>query len=168
MPEHSFLINNKVVNYLIHGQPFTFRYQIEKCLFVVIHYNNELVHNRDRVKWLNKKYYIKKSEGVFTNVTNAFQPNITIYCFGFGIWKLKKPLNVNFVNLKTPDLRIKEKKLTINSQLEYRKPRINFELSKNLLSNLVIKNNSMTLLKNEIRLKDIHDFEHFKQNYKPI
>ena len=94
MSQEKFIMNDKKVNYLIHGQPLSYKYEIPKAWFVVIRYENELVHNSERLKWFKKKYYLKKNNGVFENFTNAYSPIITFYCFGFGIWKFTK----NFKN----------------------------------------------------------------------
>ena len=60
MSQEKFIMNDKKVNYLIHGQPLSYKYEIPKAWFVVIRYENELVHNWERLKWFKKKYYLKK------------------------------------------------------------------------------------------------------------
>ena len=108
MSQNKFLLNNNLENYLIHGQPLCYRYEIPTARLVVIRYENELAHNFERLKWFKKKYYFKKNKGVFENYTNSYSPKIEFYCFGFGIWKIVKNFKVNFVNVKLPDLEIKE------------------------------------------------------------
>ena len=65
MSQNKFLLNNNLENYLIHGQQLSYRYEIPNAWFVIIKYENQLAHNFERVKWLKKKYYIKKNKDVF-------------------------------------------------------------------------------------------------------
>ena len=60
MSNSKFLLNNKLRNYLIHGQTLYYKYEIPNAWFVVIKYKNEIAHNYERLKWLKKKYYLKE------------------------------------------------------------------------------------------------------------
>ena len=166
MRKETFLINNKELNYLIHGQPLSCQYKIPVALFVVVRYEKELNHNTQRLKWLNKKFYFLKSRGVFNTLTNAYSPKIEFYCFGLGIWKIIKNLKVNFVNVKLPDLKIEDKPLNLLSPFQIKTTRLHFELNKRFFSNVVFNKNSFSIIKKECQIKEYNDYELFKQNYK--
>lgn len=166
MPKQSFLINNKLVNYLIHGQPLSCEYRILGSLFVIIKYENELVHNWERIKWYKKKYYLKKNKGIFNNFTNAYSPRITFYCFGFGIWKITKEFKVNFVNINLPDLEIKELPFKLDTQFQIKKKPIHFGINKRIFSNTFFKKNTFSIQEKECKIKDYNDYELYRQNYK--
>jgi hypothetical protein len=134
MAQNNFNLNDKKVNYLIHGQPLSYKYEIPNAWFVIIRYENQLVHNFERVKWLKKRYYLKKNKGIFENYTNAYSPKITFYCFGFGIWKIEKNFKVNFVNVKLPDLEIKEAPVKLNAIFTIKKPLLRFEINKRIFT----------------------------------
>ena len=55
----NFLLNNNLENYLIHGQQLSYRYEIPNAWFVIIKYENQLIHNFELVNWFKKKYYLK-------------------------------------------------------------------------------------------------------------
>ena len=166
MSENKFKINDKKVNYLIHGQPLSYRYEIPNAWFVVIRYENELAHNFERLKWLKKKYYLKKNKGVFENYTNANSPKIIFYCFGFGIWKITKNYKVNFVNVKLPDLEIKEMPLKLGSRFQIKKPLLRFEINKRIFSKTFFQKNTFTISNQECKITAYNDYEIYKQNYK--
>ena len=166
MTKESSLINNKIVNYLIHGQPLSYKYRIPGALFVVIKYENEIIHNWERFKWFKKKYYFKKNNGVFNNFTNAYSPKITFYCFGFGIWKFTKNLKVNFVNVKLPDIEIREVPLKLNTIFTIKKPLLRFEINKRIFSKTFLKKNNFSILNKEWKVRTFNDYEEYKQNYK--
>ena len=50
MPNESFNMNNNAVNYLIHGDLFSYKYEIPAAWFVIIRYESELTHNFERLK----------------------------------------------------------------------------------------------------------------------
>ena len=166
MSQEKFIMNDKKVNYLIHGQPLSYKYGIPKAWFVVIRYENELAHNFERLKWLKKKYYLKKNKGVFENYTNANSPKIIFYCFGFGIWKIIKNYKVNFVNVKLPDLEIKEMPLKLGSRFQIKKPLLRFEINKRIFSKTFFKKNTFTISNKEFKIIAHNDYEIYKQNYK--
>lgn len=166
MSNSKFLLNNKLRNYLIHGQPLYYKYEIPNAWFVVIRYENELAHNYERLKWLKKKYYFKKNRGVFENFTNAYSPIIEFYCFGFGFWKITKNFKVNFVNVKLPDLEIKCEPLKLENQFGINKPLLNFNIKKSNFSNIFFNKNTFSILSNEYKIKDFNDFEKYNQDYK--
>ena len=166
MSQNKFLLNNNLENYLIHGQPLSHRYEIPKAWFVIIRYENELAHNFERLKWLKKKYYLKKNKGVFENYTNANSPKIIFYCFGFGIWKITKNYKVNFVNVKLPDLEIKEVPLKLGSRFQIKKPLLRFEINKRIFSKTFFQKNTFTISNQECKITAYNDYEIYKQNYK--
>ena len=166
MSQEKFIMNDKKVNYLIHGQPLSYKYEIPKAWFVVIRYENELVHNWERLKWFKKKYYLKKNKGVFENFTNSNSPKIEFYCFGFGIWKIVKDFKVNFVNVKLPDIEIKEVPLKLEYQFQIKKTLLNFEINKQIFSKIFIIKNSFTITNKECKIIAYNDYEQFKQDYK--
>ena len=166
MSQEKFIMNDKKVNYLIHGQPLSYRYEIPNAWFVVIRYENELAHNFERLKWFKKKYYFKKNKGVFENYTNSYSPKIEFYCFGFGIWKIVKHFKVNFVNVKLPDLEIKEVPLKLESRFQIKKPLLRFEINKIIFSKTFFKKNTFSILNKECKIKVCNDYEEYKQNYK--
>ena len=166
MPLNKFLLNNNLENYLIHGQRLSYRYEIPNAWFVVIRYENELAHNFERLKWLKKKYYLKKNKGVFENYTNANSPKIIFYCFGFGIWKITKNYKVNFVNVKLPDLEIKEVPLKLESRFQIKKPLLRFEINKRIFSKTFFQKNTFTISNQECKITAYNDYEIYKQNYK--
>ena len=57
MSQNKFLLNNNLENYPIHRQQLSYRYEIPNAWFVIIKYENQLVHNFERVKWFKKRYY---------------------------------------------------------------------------------------------------------------
>jgi hypothetical protein len=59
MSQNKFLLNNNLENYLIHGQLLSYRYEIPNAWFVIIKYENQLVHNSERLKWFKKRCYLK-------------------------------------------------------------------------------------------------------------
>jgi hypothetical protein len=154
------------VNYLIHGQLLSFKYEIPDAWFVVIKYENELAHNFERLKWLKKKYYLRKNKGVFENFTNAYSPLIEFYCFGFGIWKIVKKLRINFINVASPDLKIKNLPLKMESRFQIKKPLLHFEISKKIFSKIFFRKNTFSILNNECRISQYNDYQEYKQNYK--
>lgn len=166
MYQNKFLLNNNLENYLIHGQHLAYRYEIPNAWFVIIKYENQLVHNFERVKWLKKKYYLKKNKGIFENYTNAYSPEITFYCFGFAIWKIVKNFKVNFVNVKLPYLEIKEKPLKLESRLQIKKPLLRFEINKMIFSKTFFQKNTFTISNKECKIIAYNDYEIYKQNYK--
>ena len=166
MSENKFKINDKKVNYLIHGQPLSYRYEIPNAWFVVIRYENELAHNFERLKWFKKKYYFKKNKGVFENYTNSYSPKIEFYCFGFGIWKIVKNFKVNFVNVKLPDLEIKQASLKLTSKFKIKKPLLYLEINKRSFSKTFFKKNTFPVLNTEVKIAAYNDYEKYKQDYK--
>ncbi len=166
MPQNKFNINDKKVNYLIHGQPLSYKYEIPDAWFIIIRYENELAHNFERLKWLKKKYYFKKNKGVFENFTNAYSPLIEFYCFGIGIWKIEKKLKVNFINVASPDLKIKELPFKMKSRFQIKKPLLNFEINKRIFSKTFFKKNTFSILNTEVKIAAYNDYDKYKQNYK--
>ena len=166
MSQNKFLLNNNLENYLINGQLLSYRYEIPNAWFVIIKYENQLVHNFERVKWLKKKYYLKKNKGIFENYTNAYSPKITFYCFGFGIWKIVKNFKINFVNVKLPDLEIKEASVKLNTIFTIKKPLLRFEINKRSFLKTFLKKNTFLILNKEWKISAYNDYEKYKQNYK--
>lgn len=166
MLQNNFNLNDKKVNYLIHGQPLCYKYEIPNAWFVIIRYENELEHNFERLKWLKKKYYFRKNKGVFKNYTNAYSPKINFYCFGFGIWKIVKKFRINFVNVKLPDVEIKEIPLKIESRFQIKKPLLRFEINKSIFPKPFFKKNTFSILNKECKIKACNDYQEYKQNYK--
>ena len=166
MLQNKFLLNNNLENYLIHGQPLSYRYEIPAAWFVVIKYENELSHNFERLKWLKKKYYFKKNKGIFENFTNAYSPTIEFYCFGFGIWKIVKKFKVNFVNVKLSDIEIREVPLKLNIIFTIKKPLLRFEINKRSFLKTFLKKNTFLILNKEWKISAYNDYEKYKQNYK--
>ena len=166
MPQNKFLLNNNLENYLIHGQHLSYRYEIPNAWFVVIRYENELAHNFERLKWFKKKYYFKKNKGVFENYTNSYSPKIEFYCFGFGIWKIVKNFKVNFVNVKLPDLEIKESPLIMDTKFKIKKTLIHFKIKKSFFSKTFLKKNTFSVSNTEFKIIALHDYEQFKKYYK--
>ena len=166
MSQNKFLLNNNLENYLIHGQPLSYRYEIPKAWFVVIRYENELAHNFERLKWFKKKYYFKKNKGVFENYTNSYSPKIEFYCFGFGIWKIVKNFKVNFVNVKLPDLEINEVPLKLESRFQIKKTLLHFEINKRFFSKTFFKKNTFLVLNTEVKIAAYNDYDKYKQDYK--
>ena len=161
-----FNINDNKVNYLIHGQMLSYKYEIPDAWFVVIRYENELKHNIERLKWFKKKYYFKKNKGVFKNYTNSYSPKITFYCFGFGIWKFTKYFKVNFVNVILPDLEIKEVPLKMKSRFQIKKPILNLEINKMMFAKTSFKNDTFCILNKECKIIAFDDYEKYKQDFK--
>jgi len=89
-----FTINKSEVLYLIHGQSFSIEYETEGCFFTIFLYNNG-------GSFFNK-ISIKKSNGVFTSVTNVYSPTISVWGVG---WRIKKIFQycfkINFFNART-------------------------------------------------------------------
>lgn len=166
MQTEKFLINTKIVNYFIHGQPLSIKYEIPKAWIVVIKYENELLHNFERIKWFKKRYYLKRNKGVFENYTNAYYPKITFYCFGFGIWKIVKNFKVNFVNVKLPDLEIKLEPVKPFAKLKIKKASLFFEINKIAFSKKLLTNNNFSIKYNKCMLNAYNDYQEFKQNYR--
>lgn len=166
MPQNRFNINDKKVNYLIHGQLLSYRYEIPDAWFIIIRYENELAHNFERLNWLKKKYYFKKNKGVFENFTNAYSPLIEFYCFGFGIWKIEKKLKVNFINVALPDLKIKELPFKMKSRFQIKKPLLHFEINKKIFSKTFFKKNTFSILNKECKMLDYNDYDKYKKDYK--
>lgn len=166
MSKERFECNNREANYLIHGQPLSYKYEIPNAWFVVIRYENELAHNFERLKWFKKKYYLKKNKGVFENYTNANSPKIIFYCFGFGIWKIIKKFKVNFVNVKLLDLEIKEVPLKMENQFKIYKPSLNFKIKKSFFSKIFFNKNTFLIVNNKCKIIAYNDYEQYKQNYK--
>lgn len=166
MSQNKFLLNNNQENYLIHGQPLSYRYEIPNAWFVVIRYENELTHNFERLKWIKKKYYFKKNKGVFENYTNSYSPKIEFYCFGFGIWKFTKNFKVNFVNVKLPEIEIKEVPLKLNYQLQIKKTFVRLEINKRIFLKTFFKKNTFSVLNKECKIIANNDYAIFKQKYK--
>jgi len=166
MSQNKFLLNNNLENYLIHGQLLSYRYEIPKAWFVIIRYENELAHNFERLKWFKKKYYFKKNKGVFENYTNSYSSKITFYCFGFSIWKIVKNFKVNFVNVKLPDLEIKEVPLKLESRFQIKKILLHFEINKKNFSKTFFKKNTFSILNKEVKIAAYNDYDKYKQNYK--
>ena len=96
--EANFLLNNNQVSYLIHGQPFSLKYEILSCKYVLIIYKSS--------KSFFNNYKIKKSSGEFTSITNTYKPNIRFISldgkFNFIDFKLK----INFINCVSFDVSI--------------------------------------------------------------
>jgi hypothetical protein len=166
MSQNKFLLNNNLENYLIHGQPLSYKYEIPNALFVVIKYENELEHNFERLKWYKKKYYFKKNKGVFENYTNAYSPKINFYCFGFGIWKIEKKIKVNFFNVKLPNLEIKEESLKLITKFKIKKPLLRFEINKTIFSKTFFQKHTFSILNKECKIRAYNDYKEYKQNYK--
>jgi hypothetical protein len=166
MSQNKFLLNNNLENYLIHGQLLSYRYEIPNAWFVIIKYENQLVHNSERVKWFKKRYYIKKNKGIFENYTNAYSPKITFYCFGFGIWKIVKNFKVNFVNVKLPDLEIKEAPVKLNTIFTIKKSSLYFEINKKIFSKTFFTKNIFLIKNKECKIIAYNDYKEYKQNYK--
>lgn len=166
MSQEKFIMNDKKVNYLIHGQPLSYRYEIPNAWFVVIRYENQLVHNFERLKWYKKKYYFKKNKGVFENYTNAYSSKIIFYCFGFGIWKIEKKFKVNFVNVKLSDTEIREVPLKLNTIFTIKKPLLRFEINKRSYFKTFFKKNTFSILNKEWKVRAYNNYEEYKQNYK--
>ena len=165
MAQNNFNLNNKKVNYLIHGQSLSYKYEIPNAWFVVIKYENELAHNFERLKWLKKKYYFKKNRGVFENFTNAFSPKITFYCFGLGIWKITKNLKVNFVNVKLPFFEIKEEPLKMAASFQIKKALLDFDINRRFFSKTFFSKNNFSILNKECRIVAYNDYEEYKKYY---
>ena len=96
--EANFLLNNNQVSYLIHGQPFSLKYEIHNCKYVLIVYKSgESFFNN---------YTIKRSRGEFTSITNTYKPNIRFISldgkFNFIDFRLK----INFINCVPFDMSI--------------------------------------------------------------
>ena len=159
MSQNKFLLNNNLENYLIHGQQLSYRYEIPNAWFVIIKYENQLVHNFERVKWFKKKYYFKKNKGVFENYTNS-------YSFGFGIWKIVKNFKVNFVNVKLPDLEIKEVPLKLESRFQIKKILLHFEINKRSFLKTFLKKNTFSILNTEVKIAAYNDYDKYKKDYK--
>jgi hypothetical protein len=166
MSQNKFLLNNNLENYLIHGQPLSYKYEIPNAWFVVIKYENELERNFERLKWYKKKYYFKKNKGVFENYTNAYSPIVTFYCFGFGIWKIVKNFKVNFVNVKLPNLEIKETSLKLTPKFKIKKPLLHFDINKKIFAKTFFKKNTFPVLNREVKIAAYNDYEKYKQDYK--
>ena len=164
--KESFIMNNKLVNYLIHGQLVTCRYEIPTAWFVIIQYETELTHNFERSKWWKKKHYLRKNKGVIEYKTNAYSPKIKFYCFGLGIWSITKKFKVNFVNVKTPDFTINQKPLHQKRQFKINRPLLHFEINKPILSKKMNFKNTFSIEHNNFQIKNLNDFELFKQEYK--
>ncbi len=96
--EANFLLNNNQVSYLIHGQPFSLKYEVFGCSYVLIIYKsgNSYFNN----------FKIKRSTGEFTSITNSYNPNIRFISldgkFNFIDFKLK----INFINCVPFDVSI--------------------------------------------------------------
>jgi len=167
MPKQSFILKNNAVNYLIHGDLFSYKYEIPAAWFVIIRYETELDHNFERLKWWKKKHYLRKNKGVFEAYTNAYSPKIDFYCFGLGFWKITANFKVNFVNVKSPDFQIKDMPLKKDTLFQLKKPLLHFEINKPILSRTFCHKNTFSIVDNKFKLKDLNDFEQFKQQYKP-
>ena len=166
MPKESFNMNNNAVNYLIHGDLFSYKYEIPAAWFVIIKYESELAHNYERLKWWKKKYYLRKNKGIFKTHTNAYSPKITFYCFGLGIWSITKSFKVNFVNVKTPDLIINNEPLNQKQQFNVNRPFLHFEINKPLVSKARFFNSTFSILNKDVTIINTKDFDKFKQEYK--
>lgn len=100
-----FLLNDKELAYLIHGQPLKLEYHTEGCWFIVISYNNGAS--------FFKRLFFKKANGIFETVTNVYSPVIKLWGIGWGVKKLlHHRFRINFFNTrtqmmysKTPDLK---------------------------------------------------------------
>ncbi len=66
-----FLINNKIIAYLIYRQSLCPQYQTLGCWFVVIAYNCD--------KSFSRKFYFRMPIGKFEFVTNVYSPNISLW-----------------------------------------------------------------------------------------
>jgi len=109
MPKQSYTLNKKAINYLMHGDLFSYKYEIPAAWFVIIKYETELDHNFERLKWWKKKYYLRKNKGIIEFKINVYSPNIKFYCFGFGMWSITKYFKVNIINVKTPAFIVNQK-----------------------------------------------------------
>ena len=167
MPKQSYILNNNAVNYLIHGDLFSYKYVIPAAWFVIIKYESELAHNYERLKWWKKKYYLRKNKGIFENHTNAYSPKIEFYCFGYSFWKITKNFKVNFVNVKLPDFEIKDMTLKKHTLYQLKKPLLHFEINKTIISRIFCHKNTFSIVNNKLKIMDSNDFEQFKQQYKP-
>jgi hypothetical protein len=88
--EGKFSINGNQVAYLIHGQPVSLNYEINRCWFVL------LIHDTGRGFF--RKFHFKRSKGVFETVSNVYSPTIRLVAFGLGIRRFKFDLEINFIN----------------------------------------------------------------------
>ena len=98
MLQARFLLNNNQVSYLLHGQPFNLEYEIDGCSRVLIIYDNG--------GSIFKKYAIKKSNGIFSSITNAYAPKIRFIALASGIKHVDFDLRINFMNVKSVDMAI--------------------------------------------------------------
>jgi hypothetical protein len=166
MPKQSFILNNNAVNYLIHGDLFSYKYEIPAAWFVIIRYERELTHNFERLKWWKKKYYLRKNKGVFETYTNAYSPKIEFYCFGLGFWKITKSFKVNFVNVKLPDLKIKVSPFKMENQFKVNHPLLHFKINKPIVSKTRFFNSTFSILNKDVNIINTNDYNKFKQEYK--
>ena len=155
-----FLLNDRQISYLIHGQPFKLDYIIENSLFVVIVYNTGTS--------FIKKFSIRKSSGVFTNVTNSFHPSIKIYAFGLGYKVFNFGLNINFINCKLPQLTIPSfiDPTVCEFHIKHKAPffkLFKFFDNNNFFKDICIK--PIRIKNNHLSLNHTDDFNNFKEVY---
>jgi hypothetical protein len=146
----SFLLNNNTVAYLIHGQPFTLKYQTQGCWFVVVSYNNG--------ESFFKRLFFKKSQGVFESVTNVYNPEIRLWGIGWGVKKLfHHSLKINFFNPRTQFVRTLLPQLPPSPKIRVKRFSPNF-----LLPNIEIQESKPVLLNNQLTIHPYDDHKAYK------
>jgi hypothetical protein len=89
---------------LLHGQPFNLEYEIDGCSRVLIIYDNG--------GSIFKKFVIKKNNGIFSSITNAYAPKIRFIALTSGFKHVDFDLRINFMNVKPVDMTIQLPKPT--------------------------------------------------------
>ncbi len=136
--EANFLLNNNQVSYLIHGQPFSLKYEVFGCSYVLIIYKsgNSYFNN----------FKIKRSTGEFTSITNTYNPNIRFISLDGRFQSIYFKLKINFINCVPFDLYINYKYplLLKNVFIKKNNFKVNFPISYN------IKTQKVNLINNNI------------------
>lgn len=149
-----FLLNDNIVAYLIHGQPFKLEYQTNGCWFIIISYDNGSSFFR--------RISLKKASGVFISVTNVYKPQIKVWGIGWGISKLfDQRLHINFINTRTQVMFAKTPDLPEISNLHIKPSTFRILFTRLLLR----KNKQAELLSSSIRINEYDDFTTYKNHH---
>jgi len=149
-----FLLNDKELAYLIHGQPLKLEYHTEGCWFIVISYNNGAS--------FFKRLFFKKANGIFETVTNVYSPEIKLWGIGWGVKKLLHyRFCINFFNTRTqmilaltPDLRPMPAVSVRRYSNKIQFPRV--KINTGVMPSLV---------NNQLHIQSYDDFTGFKQQH---
>ncbi len=150
----SFLLNDKQLAYLIHGQPLKLEYQTEGCWFIVISYNNGAS--------FFKRLFFRKANGIFETVTNVYSPEIKLWGIGWGIKKLlDHRLRINFFNTRTQMMYSQTPQLKQTPTVGIRRLKNKIHFPSVRINNKI----QPLLLDNQLVIQSYDDFKGYKQQH---